>query len=71
MVILRDPARSVLKVREHRKRAGPPFAGPHGLNVDPSQRNEQKAMMFPASDPWTALSLAGLEAPRLLQRRPL
>jgi hypothetical protein len=34
MVILRDPERSVLKVREHQKLAKAPFAGRHGLNVD-------------------------------------
>jgi hypothetical protein len=27
MVVFRDPERSVLKVREHRKRGEPPFAG--------------------------------------------
>ena len=34
MVVLRDPERSVLKVREHRKRAEAPFAGRDGLNGD-------------------------------------
>src|SRR3546814_12552497 len=34
MVVFRDPERSVLSVREHRKRGKPPFAGRHGLNVD-------------------------------------
>lgn len=34
MVVLRDPERSVLKVREHRKHGEPPFAGRHELNVD-------------------------------------
>jgi len=30
MVMLRDPARSVLFAREHRKHAASPFAGPQG-----------------------------------------
>ncbi len=34
MVIFCDPERSVLKVREHRKRGKAPFAGRYGLNVD-------------------------------------
>jgi hypothetical protein len=34
MVVLRNPERSVLSVREHRKRAETPFAALHGLNVD-------------------------------------
>src|SRR3546814_14664952 len=34
MVVSRDPERSVLSVREHRKREESPFAGRHGLNVD-------------------------------------
>src|SRR3546814_14086250 len=32
MVVSRDPERSVLSVREHRKREESPFAGRHGLN---------------------------------------
>jgi hypothetical protein len=32
MVVPGDPERSVLTVREHRKRAEPPFAGRYGLN---------------------------------------
>jgi len=35
MVIFRDPERSVLKVRKHRKTGKAPFAGPPELNVDP------------------------------------
>ncbi len=35
-VLLRDPERSVLKVREHRKRAKVPFAGRQGLKGDRS-----------------------------------
>jgi len=31
MVDFRDPERSVLNVREHRKRGKPPFAGQHQL----------------------------------------
>ena len=34
MVTLRDPARSVLKVREHRKHAKSPFAALPQLNGD-------------------------------------
>ena len=34
MVVSRDPERSVLSAREHRKRAKPPFAGQPGLNID-------------------------------------
>lgn len=34
MVVFREPERSVLSVREHRKLVKLPFAGPHGLNVD-------------------------------------
>jgi hypothetical protein len=34
MVVIRDPERSVLKVREHWKDGEPPFAGRHGLNLD-------------------------------------
>jgi len=36
MVFFRDPERSVLDVREHRKRGKAPFAGRYGLNVDRS-----------------------------------
>jgi len=35
MVILRDPERSVLKAREHRKRGKLPFSTQPNLNVDP------------------------------------
>jgi hypothetical protein len=34
MLVLRDPERSVLNVREHRKHGKATFAGRHGLNVD-------------------------------------
>lgn len=34
MVLWRDPERSVLNVREHRKRVKVPFAGQHQVNVD-------------------------------------
>ena len=34
MVVLPDLERNVLQVREHRKRAKPPFAGRYGLNGD-------------------------------------
>jgi hypothetical protein len=34
MVVSRDPERSVLHVREHRKRQKAAFAGLHQLNVD-------------------------------------
>jgi len=34
MVIFRDPARSDLLGREHRKHGTSPFAGRHGLNGD-------------------------------------
>lgn len=36
MVLPTDPERSVLKAREHRKRAKVPFAGQQGLNIDAS-----------------------------------
>jgi hypothetical protein len=34
MVVSRDPERSVLHVREHRKSEKEPFVGLHQLNVD-------------------------------------
>src|SRR5688572_743267 len=33
MVVFRDPERSVLNVREHRKRGKPPFAGRYGRHI--------------------------------------
>ncbi|MEJ2408915.1 MAG: hypothetical protein P8Y48_06125, partial [Novosphingobium sp.] len=53
MVILRDPERSVLPVREHRKHAKTPFAGRQGwISIRPRQ--------FPGGRGWTALRPPGL-----------
>src|SRR3546814_17802238 len=58
MVVFRDPERSVLVAREHRRRGKPPFAGPPGLNVDPSWLHSCQHM------PWHRPCLAACQGKR-------